>query len=897
MRRATQQPFRSLVGGALILACGAAANPSAGAQDAIQESALVSAQDAAQDAVQVSIPVVLEDRSGGHGQPMPVRLGLPFARGQLDDALALEFDAQATVVPASSEVLSRWPDGSVRWLAVDLIPPGQGAGMSLAGVLQDRSSPDPLPGILEVRPPHSGRPLSIVNGQLELQVGVGSGELFHLLAPRGGLRSPIRSSLSSQSQSFYQAAYSSNRVVVEHQDELSVTVVRRDTYEAFDGRDIFLLTTRATVWRGFGGVRLQQSLDVLAGVHRIQDWTLELSLDAPPLDADLVFGDGQRHLLSGDATVIQESWDQVRIRGTSQARSQPVVYEMADLTVGLRHFWQKAPSALLRAGDDLLFSLCPNVGGQAVAMEEGFGATRELWMFLGDAVPADAAETARVIDAPPRMRAHADWYVASGVFGGLREPVAGIDDELELRHGESAVEILDRWDLDPDHHYGVHHYGDFFDREHSLAYWGALQQEYDPAFVALIGSIRDGDLELFDRALDMAWHYADADVSWYGGVYQHRATSHHVESWIAGLFGDSFQSECHTSGLYDGSLDSVWRWVDQHYGANYQQDLEDWVNLEVKHGAEGPELEDRLFHMVGHNLVQEIAEDLGLGGSGTVYDYAAAIALDPRAQARGYADPVADFQPFFDLHGGSWAEFPSFHVDDHPVPVQRHQGGHSLAQGLALAHLMSGEPRLREVALRIGRHHAEELVPWEVDHAIELRTAGTEPLPARRLGWPLINLVMLLTMTEGMAEEEGLHKAMEVAATSCAEELALVDPLRLDSSIQAGVMLEGLADWYRLSFDPDTKDKLVEVAQHWALHHYDWNEHAFLHRVSDPLSAMSGMTGLVIYGIAFANRLEPHGEVGSVVQDAWANLPRKTSYAKAYGMLYRGALRLQGWVH
>ena len=850
----------------------------------------------AQAAPQVSVPVVLEDRSGGCPDPMPVRFGVPFPEGALADPIDLELATPSMVVPATSHALARRPGGSVKWLAVDLIAPPQTAGVALAGTLRDRSSSDPLVGVLEVYPPLGGNPLTVDVGHFQLQHGLGAGELFHVIAPAGGMRSPMRAKLESLTQRFFLAAKNSGSMEIEYQDDLTVTVVRRDTYEAADGRDVFLLTTRATVWRGQPLLRLQQSLDVLAGLHHMQTWSVVLPMDAPSSEADLVFGNGKRHRMYGSGMVLQTDWDTLFIRGNEVVRSQPAVYAFDDLALGVRHFWQKSPTSLLRVGDDMLVSFCPGDGSRSVVMEEGFGSTRELWLWVGGDAPKDRAAAARVIDSPPVVRASPAWTAASGVFGALTAPRPGFDDDLEARVPESIDAVYSRWDLDPRRHYGIRQFGDFFDGEHSLAYSGPLQQEYDPGFVTLLQYLRSGAADRLERGLDLAWHAGDVDLSWTGGASQHRATIHHVDSWISAIFGQDYQTECHASGYYDGSLHSIWRWVGQNFGAPFYADLQAWVDIEVRYGAEGFELEQRLFRMIGQHLQAEIERDLVIGSLPTLYDYAAAMAADPRAQARGYSDPDLDFLDFFVAFGGSWADFPVFHVDNHPVPVIRHQGSHSLIQGVVLGHYLSGEPRLREVALRLGRHHVAQVVPTEVANLAEQRTTGSDPLRVRTVAWPLVNLVTLAEMTSGIPDEAAAHGDFLLSAQICAAELVQAPPVRIESSIHAGLALEALADFVRLTGEASARTALIDLGRYWALNHYDWNEHAFLQQAGIPGSASSGMTGLVIYGLAFGQTLQPDPQVDAVLKDAWDYLAGKSSYAKAFAMRYRGALRCQGWI-
>lgn len=847
----------------------------------------------------VSVPIVIEAGGGIGGDVgvQPVRFGLPFPIGELHAAPVLELSQDLQALPVASRILSFWPDGSVRWLGLEVIEPAYVAGGRLTGTLRDRGEPKPPPGLLLVGHGEGAR-VSVDTGVIQLRAATAPGELFEIAAPGGGgLREPMRLRLDSITDSFHLTSLVPGAAAVERIGELSATLVRRDRFHAPSGRVAIEVTTRATAWRGLGVVCVQQSLDVRAGVHRLLEWTLELPLAAPPATAELVFGDGSTRLLSGDFRGVQLDHDTFRLAGQDYALSQQAVVGLGPLALGLRHFWQMHPSAYRRTGDDLAVELLPNATGAALTADEGFGATREVWLRIGPDRPADLAAAARQLEDPPVGHATGDWYARSRALGGLDFPRSGVDVELEQLVVESIDGMFNRRGLMPEQHYGLAHFGDFFDREHSPAYWGALQQEYDPGFVLLLQFVRSGDPALFRRGLEMAWHYADADLSPYGGAFQHRATIHHVDSWIAGIFAESFRLECQGSGYYDGTMDSVWTWVYWTYGAGRLARFQGWIAQEERHGAAGQELEWRLYRMLGIDYLDPIVAALPPSSGATPFEYAAQIALDPAAPARGYSDPVNDFVAFFDLYGGDWNDFPSFHTDVHPVPVRRHQGSHLLVQGMLLAHLLSGgEPRLREVILRVADHLVAELVPAEITQLEILRADPLAWLPTRIVAWPLLALASVSALTGGVPEEAALHEQVMTSAAACATALIQATPERIESSIHCGMSLEALAEYCRLTGDLGVRNYVRDLARAWSLAHYDWQAHAFLPRRGQPGEADSGMTGLLIYGLAWSQSLEQDPEVVEVLADAWPHLPSKVTYSKALAMVYRGALRSQRWV-
>ena len=64
--------------------------------------------------------ITVEEPSGVDRKAWPVTSGVPLAEGALKDpAAAALFSAGGRELPLQTEVLARWPDGSVRWLLLD----------------------------------------------------------------------------------------------------------------------------------------------------------------------------------------------------------------------------------------------------------------------------------------------------------------------------------------------------------------------------------------------------------------------------------------------------------------------------------------------------------------------------------------------------------------------------------------------------------------------------------------------------------------------------------------------------------------------------------------------------------------------------------------------------------
>jgi len=95
----------------------------------------------------IEIPLTVTERAGVARVGEGVHSGVPLARGTVmsPDALAL-FDANGQAVPAQFEALSWWPDGSLRWVLVNLVA-SLGAGESRHYVLRTGAPAPAAPAV------------------------------------------------------------------------------------------------------------------------------------------------------------------------------------------------------------------------------------------------------------------------------------------------------------------------------------------------------------------------------------------------------------------------------------------------------------------------------------------------------------------------------------------------------------------------------------------------------------------------------------------------------------------------------------------------------------------------------------------------------------------------------
>jgi len=121
------------------------------------------------------VPVKVVNAGGRKAVSSPVSAGIPFPRGALKDPEALSLAANGEAVPLQAACLSRWPDGSCRWVLLDF-QADAGAGASADYVLT-RGGGNPAPEN-PVSVAAEGERLSLSNGLITLTVARGDSSVL-----------------------------------------------------------------------------------------------------------------------------------------------------------------------------------------------------------------------------------------------------------------------------------------------------------------------------------------------------------------------------------------------------------------------------------------------------------------------------------------------------------------------------------------------------------------------------------------------------------------------------------------------------------------------------------------------------------------------------------------------
>ncbi len=433
-------------------------------------------------------------------------------------------------------------------------------------------------------------------------------------------------------------------------------------------------------------------------------------------------------------------------------------------------------------------------------------------------------------------------------------------------------------------------FGGLPDRDHGLEYYGDLNQEYDPATALILGYARTMEPAYLDTAEDLASSFRDLSVDPSGGVFQHRSTLHTAQAHLIDRMAAGLLDRIHSHHDYEASEEGLLAVVGKLYGVSGRNSAEGI--LERIDAGPFAQREEAFIQLAAAMLLEGATERIRSRAGSEEIDMKSLFqmyAKDAQVKQLGVTDADEAFAPFFSRYGGSWEDFPAFRVDRHPDPEVRHVGSHSLVEMLVLSYFLTGDEGLRETALRIGRHHLDVLVPREIADNEEALASG-RPLFSRSLGWPLINLLSLWELTEG--SDPAMNGRIREAAGELAAQLTRNPVERCEGSVSAGIAMEALARYHERTGDAAAGSHLVLWARHWAATQWNPTLGAFMYRHDQDEPAWSSLTGLVLYGLAYADGLEPDAALRERTIEARDSLlDAETGYAKAFAMYYRSVPR------
>ncbi len=511
--------------------------------------------------------LTVEEPSGVVRTQWPVTSGVPFAEGALrDEQTVALFDDATTEVPLQTEVLTRWKDGSIRWLLLDFQVDLQahqkslwslkyGAGVRRSSVaaplhIQKKDDGQVVIGTGPVRLEYDPRMFQ-PQGKAFLEGAAtdGSDHLVTINCDAAGIV------LRDTSKIVYRADNSKSepaQFTIEQNGPLRSCLRVEGVHSSSDAH-FFRYVARIHAYRGQPWIRVQYTF--------INDYQDALMADVQELKVQFYvrYTVDESSLLNGthDAhgRIFQVDERHYQLDGKlveGQAKGWAAVGgEQGGMAVGLRQFWQNWPKAIECNRGLISLKLCPTLpeglyDGKPLEEENklyyalqdghyrfkiGVAKTHEFFVnyFAGHSDAEKLERFFQAAETPLLATVDPEYACATMAMGSF--PAAASQPHGEPSGPQSARKTdhlpddqitsfggYDRWvDRALDRHlkrrdqqreYGMLNFGDWFGERR--VNWGNL--EYDLAHGMFTQYLRTGDRRYFDRGEQAARHHTDVDV-------------------------------------------------------------------------------------------------------------------------------------------------------------------------------------------------------------------------------------------------------------------------------------------------------------------------------------------------------------------------------------------------
>jgi hypothetical protein len=500
------------------------------------------------------LPLLIEC-AGGCRTAQPLTAGIPVPKGSLNDPVTLcLLDAGGRPVPSQTEVLARWPDGSVKWLLLDFVAPSLSGGCErwLLRGRPERTGPGPAE---RLRILDSTAGVVVETGAVAVHLSPAALPFARVLTGGEDLLEPASVRTVLTDAKGRSGSPRVERVVVEDRGPVRATVRLEGR---FGGRIPARFVARLCFFAGTALVRLRLTLhNPKRARHRGGLWDLgdsgsmffrelavEMALRGPDqarLTWAAEIGHPPQSLEAGRLEVYQDSsgganWQSknhvnrhgrvpcsfrgYRVRaGGREAfglRASPQVAlrgANGGVAVAVQEFWQQFPKALEAEDKRLRVGLFPGQWDDLFELQGGEQKTHTVWF---DFTPAGLDWVHR----PARVCATPAWYADTGAVPFLTpDPRPGASAELDSLLAESlngANSLFARREVIDE--YGWRNFGDFY-ADHEAAYCpdpppvvSHYNNQYDVIYGTLLQYLRTGDGRWFELADPLARHVLDIDI-------------------------------------------------------------------------------------------------------------------------------------------------------------------------------------------------------------------------------------------------------------------------------------------------------------------------------------------------------------------------------------------------
>lgn len=534
-----------------------------------------------------SVPLMVKEPSGIQRKGWPVTSGVPLPEGAVRNPANVRLLSDGKELPLQTEVMSSWPDGSVKWLLLDFqIDLRANEERKLTLEYGQHINRTPVRDPLEVQTDPDAT--TVITGPLKMKLSNSEFRLFDSLwldldgdgiFTDGERITSNRGSgivLIDPEGNIFRADKSKAEVRIEEAGPLRACIRVEGTHSASE-KGMFRYIMRIHAFRGQPYVRVFYTF--------INDWPDSLMARVKSLNLNVGLSVGEDNQLqyslgleddkrTGDVGIngvrlFQIDDEAYQVNGAEAGKRGPgwldVSTETFGVTAVVRNFWQNYPKGLSVKDGTLSVEICPSFekglyDGKPLEKDNklyyflhdgvytfkiGVARTQEMFFLFHKGKGSRPEDFYLACQEPLLATCDPDYICATNALGSIPpsdpDKYFGYDSMVE----RSMADHLNR--REKIREYGMLNFGDWYGERR--VNWGNL--EYDLQHGLFLQYARTGDRKYYTRAEEAARHHIDVDVV-------HAVNEHLKNPWGRDPKVGDIWLHClnHTGGYYEyGKVD------------------------------------------------------------------------------------------------------------------------------------------------------------------------------------------------------------------------------------------------------------------------------------------------------------------------------------------------------
>jgi hypothetical protein len=529
----------------------------------------------------ISIPIILKEPSSVIRKNEPVSLGIPFAKGILDNSNILRLtDTNGQRLPFHAATAALWPDNSIKWIFVDFLvslEKNETKTLTLTNSSSLHFHPSPIITIKE-----TDKKIHIDTGIAQFDINKQHLAPFDKVTENGQSIN-IQSSqitLTDQNGNDYKPLI--NEIIKDqNNNSLRVTLTFNGQFESQDNSTLADFSSSLSFYAGSSTIAMTFTLhNPLAAEHPggiwdlgdkgsifFKDLVIKLQLSG---NTTTLWKSNQNHSWNEDnsnrLSIYQESsggenWNSNthknhlgkithKIKGyrcqnasgevEQGLRASPTIYikhKQGGVTAYIEKFWQNFPKAIEANNHGLFLHLFPQDYPDLFELQGGERKSQKLYIdFSGNQDALSWVESKIIAQLP------LSWYAQASALPYLTDKHNDENIDSLIHEGLTGTNnyFQKREDIDE---FGWRNFGEIYADHETVGHEGdqTLVSHYNNQYDSLYGFARQyistGDHRWFELMDDLARHIVDIDIyntqkdraEYNGGLFWH--TDHYVDAF------------------------------------------------------------------------------------------------------------------------------------------------------------------------------------------------------------------------------------------------------------------------------------------------------------------------------------------------------------------------------